>query len=338
MNTELEDRLASRTIDDAGHHAPRSTREPTPRIPAGHVVVFCTRRWDLRSFVTKRISAIGASPMVVTNLPDCLRWISKTQPDLVVVDIDAARDDSLSLLRAIIEVCVRETPILCVSRQHDPERAARALDLGATEYITRPVAPAELEARIRRALRTKHHIDALTQCIRVDPLTGIGNRRAFDDALERAVADWRRHRRPFALCLIDVDEFKKINDHHGHQAGDAVLRRVARLLARSCRPTDEPCRFGGDEFAILLRDTTRARAKRAIDRLRGLLHYNEIATADTVVSFGASLGTASADDLGPGVESREVSDQIIDLADRNLYAAKRSCTPRLRPRGHRTPA
>jgi len=152
----------------------------------------------------------------------------------------------------------------------------------------------------------------LLQLSVTDPLTGLKNRRAFDERLEVALALARRTGRPFSVVLIDVDHFKKINDEHGHAAGDDVLRDLARLLGRNLRREDCAARYGGEEFAILLGENS-ANAMIWTERFYALLSRNSWAYAPVTVSMGIAEVDLQADDLPA----------ILRRADEALYRAKR---------------
>jgi diguanylate cyclase (GGDEF)-like protein len=146
---------------------------------------------------------------------------------------------------------------------------------------------------------------------RTDPLTGLGNVRAFRAAAEAEVARCRRYHRPLSLALVDLDDFKQVNDTHGHGAGDDVLRATAQHLAESVRSTDTVARVGGDEFVILLPETDPAQAAAAVGHLR-----SRPVAADLPVGF--SVGVVTYADDPPSVED------ILAEADRAMYAEKRA--------------
>ena len=151
-----------------------------------------------------------------------------------------------------------------------------------------------------------------------DHLTGIGNRRAFFDAAEIELGRWRRLPRPLALLMIDVDEFKKINDAHGHPAGDKVLCHIARLMGAAFRQVDVVARIGGEEFAVLLPSADVGIAQRAAERLRAAIEAQPAPTDAGPVSCTVSIGIATMDEATASV------DALLKRADEALYAAKHS--------------
>ena len=151
-----------------------------------------------------------------------------------------------------------------------------------------------------------------------DHLTGIGNRRAFFDAAEIEIRRWRRLPRPLSLVLVDADHFKRINDTHGHPAGDAVLRHIARLMGATFRQVDVVARIGGEEFAVLLPSADLASAQRVAERLRAALEAQPAPTDAGLVGCTVSIGIATMDDGTASVEA------LLKRADEALYAAKHS--------------
>jgi diguanylate cyclase (GGDEF)-like protein/PAS domain S-box-containing protein len=168
--------------------------------------------------------------------------------------------------------------------------------------------------------------DALRRLGLQDPLTGLGNRTQFRDRLEHALHRGRREGQTTCLVLLDVDDFKAVNDRHGHPAGDAVLVAVGRLLQRSSRHSDTATRIGGDEFAIVCEDTSAEAALQLVDRIqRSLLTAMTIGQAEVLVSLSAGVAAST-----PGTEPLADPDDLISRADVALYEDKR--------RGRRDPS
>ena len=151
-----------------------------------------------------------------------------------------------------------------------------------------------------------------------DHLTGLGNRRAFFDAAEIELGRWRRVPRPLSLLMIDVDQFKKINDAHGHPAGDEVLRHIAGLMSATFRQVDVVARIGGEEFAVLLPAADLASAQRVAERLRAALEAQPAPTEAGPVQCTVSIGIATMDEATASV------DALLKRADDALYRAKHS--------------
>ena len=182
----------------------------------------------------------------------------------------------------------------------------------------------ELEVLRRENAALKRENALLRAASRTDPLTGLANRRAFDERLRSEIARAGRHGQPLAVLVVDVDDFKHVNDTWGHEKGDEVLVWVARFLQSQLRTTDIACRIGGDEFVVLLPATSREGAELLVERLRSMLDGLRRTAAHPVnMSFGVGA-------LGPGSASPEA---LMAAADRAMYAAKgRTKRGRLRPR------
>ncbi len=243
------------------------------------------------------------------------------RPDLILLDAMMPGMDGYAVcqaLRAAEET--RDIPVIFVTALTTPEDETRALDAGAADFISKPVNAAVVRARVRTHLTVKRQADALRALTLTDPLTGVANRRAFDERLE---SEWRRCARaalPMALILVDVDHFKLYNDHYGHLAGDASLVQVGAALRRAAgRPQDLVARYGGEEFAVLLPQLDAAGAEGVARRLLaelaqlGLAHEASPTSRQLTVSMGIAA-------LVP-VESRE-SSTLVRAADAQLYLAK----------------
>jgi len=158
--------------------------------------------------------------------------------------------------------------------------------------------------------------DQYERLSRIDPLTGVATRRAFGGALEHHVGEARRNGRPLAMLVLDLDQFKQVNDQHGHEAGDRALRHVAGTLRASLRATDLATRLGGEEFAILLTNTTADQAHRVAEKIRNEIESNPVSYQDQAIRLTISGGIAQ---FGPdGADLRS----LIGRADEYLYNAK----------------
>ncbi|HVT83374.1 MAG TPA: diguanylate cyclase, partial [Phycisphaerae bacterium] len=188
------------------------------------------------------------------------------------------------------------------------------LELGATDYITKPFDPAELKARIRATLRTKTLLDLLSRKAMIDGLTGLWNRTYLDARLSSELAASRRAGSPLACIMADVDRFKSINDTYGHSFGDEVLRAVAHAIGVNCRAEDVVCRYGGEEFSILLPNTNLEAAAEVAERLRRAVESLELVHNNARVPVTCSFGVAHP--------ASHVPPSIVELADQALYKAK----------------
>jgi diguanylate cyclase len=187
----------------------------------------------------------------------------------------------------------------------------------ATRMLT---ANEDLQTRLNQAEQTlQEYARQLNEALasaRTDALTGLLNRRALDDELQRCIAEFERHGRPAALLLLDVDHFKQFNDQFGHQAGDAVLKRVADILRGQARDTDIIARYGGEEFVVVLTSTTADAVHRRAEQIRAAVSRKEYAFDGQVLYVTASAGLS---ELLP----RQTPAEWLKSADEALYAAKR---------------
>ncbi len=195
-----------------------------------------------------------------------------------------------------------------------------------TEFVLKLVARImQINERLQARLVTAEEklteqarkIEAQLAEARTDPLTGLSNRRAFDDELHRRLAEWKRKKHTFCLVMIDIDHFKALNDEHGHPAGDQVLRSVAEVLENTLREMDMVARVGGEEFAAVLPSTNLPDGCRASERIRSAVDSHWFQFEQTDLRVTVSLGLA-------GVDSEDDSISLFKRADEALYAAKRA--------------
>jgi diguanylate cyclase (GGDEF)-like protein len=241
------------------------------------------------------------------------------QPDLILLDAVMPGINGFEVCRRLrAEERTQRIPIVFLTSLNAVEDERRGLELGAIDFIAKPIQSAIVRLRVRNHLELKRYRDFLEDLSLVDGLTGIGNRRRFDEFLTR---EWRRSRRartPLALVMLDVDYFKAFNDRYGHAAGDDCLREVAATISMLVRrPGDLCARYGGEEFAAILPHTDLAGARVLGERIREAIVALEIAHAGSSVApvVTVSIGIA-ASDAGAG------PDDLLRHADRQLYEAK----------------
>jgi len=244
--------------------------------------------------------------------------------DLIIVDLALAGADALRICSQLrMLAATRHVPILLVTDPADETRLLRGLDIGANDYLLRPIDQNELAARVRTQIRRKRYADLLNDTLTrtlalatTDPLTSLANRRSLDRRLAAAVADSHARGRPLSLILFDVDHFKRVNDSYGHAAGDLILREIASRAAESLRPVDLCARIGGEEFAIVLPGLDAAAARAVGERLRLRMADQRFRVAsDLAVTVTISVGIAM---LRPG----ELPGGLMRRADEALYSVK----------------
>ncbi len=217
-----------------------------------------------------------------------------------------------------------DLPLLVFTKEDDGESRLRGLELGACDGVTFVTSTAELAARFQNHLQRsrqirqlRHRRAQLAELALSDPLTGLGNRTTFDLRLGQEVVRCRRNGQSFALLLLDLDRFKWFNDCYGHQAGDTILKSVADTLSKTVRDSDVACRYGGEEFAIILPDTTQCMAENLAGRLREALAELSQELWQNQSTLTASIGLTSFDASHPIGSS-----ELISEADAALYQAK----------------
>ena len=246
------------------------------------------------------------------------------QPDLILLDAVMPGMDGYAVCAALRGTPrLQDIPVIFVTALSQPEDETRALEAGAVDFISKPFNVAVVRARVRSQLTIKRQADAMRELSMTDGLTGVANRRSFNDTFD---AEWRRCARagmPLSVIMIDIDHFKLYNDHYGHQAGDQCLQQVSAAMKRcATRPQDLLARYGGEEFILLLPqeglEGTEVVARRILDEVRKLAIPH--AASPTVPQLSISMGLASA---SPPIDSTDPS-ALIRAADANLYRAKQN--------------
>jgi diguanylate cyclase (GGDEF)-like protein len=239
--------------------------------------------------------------------------LQRTRPHVVVADINLKGIGAGELARSLARV-EDATPVVFIgAAPADTARRVRSIAEGAFDYFQVPAEAALLVARIGQLVRIRQTIDRLRAEADLDALTGLANRRRFRKSLDREVERWRRYAVPCALLLLDVDHMKKINDTHGHPAGDLVICAVAAALSQLSRDNDTPARLGGEEFGLLLAGADERNAAAAAERVRRAVAEVPV---EGVGSFTVSVGVANC----PGHARSERT--LFAASDGALYRAK----------------
>lgn len=242
----------------------------------------------------------------------------REMPDLILLDVDMPDMSGFEVCRTLkADPDLFLIPVLFLSGSGAAEDKVKGLDLGAVDYVTKPFDAFELRARVRAALRTKHLQDLLIEHAHLDPLTGLPNRRALMERLQREWARLQRHGGDLSFIMADLDHFKRVNDTYGHGVGDAMLQEAAKAIARQCRDLDLPARYGGEEFAIIVPDETASGAACLAERCRQQIEQVRLKAASATIRTTASFGVADA----AGADSGEM---LVARADTALYQAKRA--------------
>ena len=246
--------------------------------------------------------------------------------DLIVVSLGVRNFDGLRLcshLRSLPEV--RNSPILVLVSEGESRKLIQALDMGVNDYLMRPVDRNELLARVRTQLRKKRYSDRLRHNVQLslemaitDPLTGLHNRRYMSSHLDTLMKS-ACAAKPISFLIMDIDHFKAVNDTHGHDVGDEVLREFANRISANVRGIDLACRHGGEEFVVVMPDTDSGFAFTVAERLRRSIESTpmKISRPPNALTITVSIGIASS------TGAPDVPDGLLRRADQALYRAKR---------------
>jgi diguanylate cyclase (GGDEF)-like protein len=281
------------------------------------------------AIICEQLESMQHTVITAKNGKEVIELFKKAKPDLILMDINMPVMDGFEAVRKIraIEAKGEWTPIILLTGMTEDEDLSTGIKAGADDYLTKPISPVVLEAKIHAMERiaTMHDLldkanQELARLSEEDALTGLANRRKFDDTLEK---EWRRMSRtssPLALILVDVDFFKPYNDGYGHQSGDACLKKITSTLSKCIRrPGDLVARYGGEEFGVILPETPLVGAMhvaelmcKTIEKLK--IPHQHSQTAD-VVTISAGIAMI--------IPNKKLSPrEFIKVADDNLYQAK----------------
>lgn len=255
---------------------------------------------------------------VAADYESGLKKLLSGKYSVCLLDYRLGERDGLELLREA-RAADSATPVVFLTADASDEIDDAAMEAGAMDYLVKGELSARiLEHAIRYSRKLGETMGQLKLLATRDPLTGLHNRREFDRLVAEECQRASRFGHPFALVMADIDFFKKINDTHGHQVGDEVLKHVASLLAGQLRVVDRIARYGGEEFAILMVETDRKQAVEGIQRLFALLAETPCQPVGTELTLSVTLSAGLA--IMP--DDAASSDQLIAAADKALYAAK----------------
>ncbi|MGI9407969.1 MAG: PleD family two-component system response regulator [Hyphomicrobiaceae bacterium] len=248
--------------------------------------------------------------------------------DALMISLSLKDADGLRLCSQIRSIDrTRHLPIILLVDPGDEARLLRGLDMGINDYLIRPIDRHEVQARMRTQIKRKRFSQSLRSQIEqrvelavVDPLTGLNNRRFLESHMSSQVREALERGKPMSLLIIDVDHFKNVNDTYGHDSGDMVLKEFAARLRHNVRGIDLACRYGGEEFVVVMPDTDLVRASHVAERLRACVADEPFKTshAGGYISLTASVGVACLE------RTDDTAEIILKRADVALYAAKRA--------------
>ena len=260
---------------------------------------------------------------MATNGEQALSLCKSNPPDLILLDVVMPGVDGFEVCKRLkADESSRHIPVIFVTAHTDPAQETHGLSLGAVDFIAKPINPDVVRARVKTHLTLKFQSDLLRKLVFLDGLTGVFNRRYFDQQISTEWSRSARNNTPLSLVLLDVDFFKLYNDRYGHQAGDDALRLIGNAL-KSClrRPADLVARYGGEEFACILPETSYedalAISNELETKIRSLAIAHLSSEAASVVTISVGLATRAGNADGDVTS-------LIGLADNLLYQAKHS--------------
>lgn len=268
--------------------------------------------------MTYRLESADYSVSVIDNGEECMAWLKQNQPDLILLDVELPGLNGFEVCRLVRDSYPSPyIPIIMVTSHDDMESRISALDIGADDFLSKPFNPKELLARIRVSLRIKKMQDELRELSLRDELTGLYNRRFLNEIIDQLVFATMRYKTPLTITMIDIDNFKTINDTYGHSFGDFAIQSVSSIIVESCRKADVICRYGGDEFLLVTHNDIPG-AYQLGDRISSNVQNHSFSrdgiTMDITVSIGISTFSG---------EFQATTDELIKYADTALHESKR---------------
>ncbi len=255
-----------------------------------------------------------------TDGETALEILEEEPIDLVLLDILMPGMDGYEVCKRIrSNPKIKDIPVIFITAMDDEGSIEKAFEVGGNDYITKPFKPGEVLARVKMQLQLRAYQEELKRLASTDPLTGLYNRRHFSDVGKDMLEVAKRYGRKLSLIILDIDRFKRINDEYGHDAGDEVIKALADLMKNSVRSSDIVCRFGGEEFVILMPEISLEEAMSFAERLRKDVERVRVKLGDGgELHFTISIGVTEVN-----VSSENNLEPAIKRADNALYEAKR---------------
>jgi two-component system cell cycle response regulator len=307
---------------------PMESETEIPATRGGHVVLLEDNGLQ-RELIVRTLSKIEARVTLAATVAEATTLAQEGNCDLAIASLDLATEDGLQICPQLrTHETTRQMPILLIANETETPRVAKGLDLGANDYLLRPIDSNELLARTRTQLKQRRHYVRMRSNYEqnmslalVDPLTGAFNRRYLEAHAPKLLARCRMVSKPLAIGMIDLDYFKQVNDRYGHAAGDTVLKEIVNRITQGLRPFDLVARMGGEEFVIIMPETGIGAATAIGERLRERIGQMPIAWSEKAAPLPVTVSIGIA--IGQPDENVTV-DAIIARADRALYEAKKA--------------
>ncbi len=270
-----------------------------------------------RELIKMSLETVHINILEAENGKEALEMVydQKNDISLVITDYQMPVMDGIDLTFTLRKKYTKaQLGIIAISAAEDEETVSKFLKFGANDFINKPPVPNEVITTVSSNLEVLDMFEQIKDMANKDFLTGAYNRRYFFDAGNAIFLKARRKEQPITVIMLDIDNFKNINDTYGHDIGDIAIKEIQRILDENLRASDLFARFGGEEFCILLEDITRANVEKLFEKIRKKFENNIIDVNGTrlsyTVSFGGSYGMASS------------LDEMVKLADKALYESK----------------
>lgn len=262
----------------------------------------------------------GYDVIETTNGKSALSILEKEDVHLILLDIVMPEVDGYEICQKIKEnEKTKNIPVVFITAKTDEDSIEKAYDVGGSDFVTKPFKPKELLARVKTQLKIHKMEKELRLLALIDPMTKLYNRRYFTSITEHSISFAQRERQELSVIMIDIDDFKNINDTYGHQIGDDVIVLVANTLMKIQRKSDIVCRYGGEEFVILLPNTSLENAKKVAEHARKEVEsLSVLDSSQQEISFTISLGVSCVN-----VDDEETIEKSLKRADDALYNAKK---------------
>ncbi len=257
--------------------------------------------------------------MDATSGEDALEIVQEEKIDLILLDIMMPEMDGFEVCRQLKEdPATRDIPIIFITANTDENSIAQAYDIGGTDYVMKPFRPKELLSRVKKELKLQDMMNELKLLASTDPMTKLYNRRYFTQISEHTLDLSKREKQKLSIIMLDIDKFKNINDTYGHQIGDDVIVTLANKLINQQRKSDVVCRYGGEEFVILLPNTTIEGASIVANKIREDIEALSVGLdSQNSLNFTVSIGVSEVDIINDiNIEA------ALKRADDALYEAK----------------
>ncbi|HEV7887341.1 MAG TPA: diguanylate cyclase [Acidimicrobiales bacterium] len=293
------------------------------RGPVGPVVLVAEDSATARAAIRHHLTSYGYSVVEAGDGEEALAVVRREQPDAVLLDVEMPVLDGHAVLAAMQrDGALAHIPVVFLTGRHDAAELVAGLQAGAHDYLHKPFEAAELVARVSAAVRVKrlqdelrHRYEELNVLSRLDALTGLYNRGHLEERLRDLCSASRRHGFPISVLIIDLDNFKLVNDTHGHPVGDQVLRGATTCVGVHLRAEDVPGRWGGEELMVLLPYIDSQGAATVADRI-----LREIAAASVTTPTGAVVYITAS--IGVCTAVGRTAEELVLRADQAMYKAK----------------